>query len=71
MTRDDLRETLQTTNQFLRTRDGAPFTVVRVYANDKYEFLVEYCKLSDPERKVGRKRTADLTTFCRKYTPWK
>ena len=71
MTRDDLRETLQTTNQFLRLRDGAPFTVVRVYANDKYEFLVEYCKLSDPELKVGRKRTADLTTFCRKYTPWK
>ena len=71
MTRDDLRETLQTTNQFLRIRDGAPFTVVRVYANDKYEFLVEYCKLSDPELKVGRKRTADLTTFCRKYTPWK
>ena len=71
MTRDDLRETLQTTNQFLRLRDGAPFTIVRVYANDKYEFLVEYCKLSDPELKVGRKRTADLTTFCRKYTPWK
>ena len=71
MTRDELRETLQTTNQFLRLRDGAPFTIVRVYANDKYEFLVEYCKLSDPELKVGRKRTADLTTFCRKYTPWK
>ena len=71
MTRDELRETLQTTNQFLRLRDGAPFTIVRVYANDKYEFLIEYCKLSDPELKVGRKRTADLTTFCRKYTPWK
>ena len=71
MTRDDLRETLQITNQFLRIRDGAPFTIVRVYANDKYEFLVEYCKLSDPELKAGRKRTADLTTFCRKYTPWK
>ena len=71
MTRDELRETLQTTNQFLRIRDGAPFTIVRVYANDKYEFLVEYCKLSDPELKTGRKRTADLTTFCRKYTPWK
>ena len=71
MTRDDLRETLQTTNQFLRIRDGALFTIVRVYANDKYEFLIEYCKLSDPELKVGRKRTADLTTFCRKYTPWK
>lgn len=71
MTRDELRETLQTTNQFLRIRDGAPFTVVRVYANDKYEFLVEYCKLSDPELKAGRKRTTDLTTFCRKYAPWK
>ena len=71
MTRDTLRETLQTTNQFLRIRDGAPFTIVRVYANDKYEFLIEYCKLSSPALKVGRKRTADLTTFCRKYTPWK
>ena len=71
MTRDELRETLQTTNQFLRIRDGAPFTIVRVYTNDKYEFLVEYCKLSDPELKAGRKRTVDLTTFCRKYTPWK
>ena len=71
MTRDTLRETLQTTNQFLRMRDGAPFSVKRVYANDKYEFLVEYCKLSDPELKPGRRRTADLTTFCRKYIPWK
>ena len=71
MTRDELKETLQTTNQFLRIRDGAPFAIVRVYANDKYEFLIEYCKLSDPELKVGRKRTADLTTFCRKYAPWK
>ena len=71
MTRDDLRETLQTTNQFLRLRDGAPFTVVRVYANDKYEFLVEYCKLDSLTLAPGRKRTADLATFCRKYTPWK
>lgn len=71
MTRDELRETLQTTNQFLRIRDGALFTIVQIYANDKYEFLVEYCKIRDLEPKVGRKRTADLTTFCRKYTPWK
>ena len=71
MTRDDLRETLQTTNQFLRTRDEAQFIVKRVYANDKYEFLVEYCKLDSLTSAPGRKRTADLTTFCRKYAPWK
>ena len=70
MTRDTLRETLQTTNHFLRIRDNAPFTIVRVYANDNYEFLVEYSKL-DLDFKPGRKRTIDLTTFCRKYTPWK
>ena len=71
MTRDELRETLQTTNQFLRIRDKAQFSVVRVYANDNYEFLVEYCKLDSLTLAPGRKRTADLTTFCRKYTPWK
>ena len=71
MTRDKLRETLQTTNQFVRVRDGAQFSVIRVYANDNYEFLVEYCKLDSSTLAPGRKRTADLTTFCRKYTPWK
>ena len=69
MTRDDLRETLQTTNQFLRIRDGAQFNVKRVYANDKYEFLVEYCKLNSLTLAPGRKRTIDLVTFCRKYEP--
>lgn len=70
MTRDDLRETLQKKNWFIRLRDGAIFTVSRVYANDEYEFLVTYRKL-DNTLTPGRKRTVDLITFCRKYAPWK
>ena len=70
MTRDDIRAALQTTNQFLRIRDGAQFSVTRVYANDNYEFLIEYQKLNKTLA-PGRKRTADLVTFCRKYAPWK
>ena len=70
MTRDDLRETLQKKNRFIRLRDGAMFTVSRVYANDEYEFLVTYRKLNNTLT-PGRKRTTDLVTFCRKYEPWK
>ena len=70
MTRDMLREALQITNRFIRLRDGAFFMVARVYANDDYEFLVDYHKLSKTLT-PGRKRTADLVTFCRKYIPWK
>ena len=70
MTRDDLRETLQNKNRFIRLRDGAIFSISRVYANDEYEFLVTYRKL-DHTLTPGRKRTVDLVTFCRKYTPWK
>ena len=70
MTRDELRETLQKKNWFIRLRDGAIFTVLRVHANDNYEFLIEYQKLNKTLT-PGRKRTADLVTFCRKYAPWK